>query len=84
MVKKIKTAIDITSVIGWGLLISMAVVTFLWSKVTAIDSQYDSFKDTNTIFIERMAKVEKSQEYMQGDISEIKSDVKDIKGLFIK
>ena len=59
-----KTSVSFVQVISWGLIIAMAVVGFLWSKVIAIDSELDAQKDKEMEILLKVTKIEKDVELL--------------------
>ena len=59
-----KTSVSFVQVISWGLIIAMAVVGLLWSKVIAIDNELDAQKDKEMEILLKVTKIEKDVELL--------------------
>lgn len=61
---KEQTSVSFVQVISWALVIAMAVVGFLWTKVIAIDNELDTQRDKETEILIKVTKIESNVEQL--------------------
>lgn len=74
--KWLKGQIGLGSIIGWGLALAMSVTGFMWSKISATDSQIETTKIEQSKTVERVAKIEEAVLTIKEDNKIIKDDIK--------